>query len=49
MPTASSLNYIAGLTVANLVIVKLGADGGVNLANAFGTTHLIADVVGYFA
>ncbi len=49
MPTASSLNYTAGLTVANLVIVKLGGDGAVNLANAFGDTHVIADVVGYFA
>ena len=49
MPTASSLNYTQGLTVANLVIVKLGADGAVNLANAFGDTHVIADVVGYFA
>jgi len=48
MPTASSLNYTRGVTVANLVIVKLGGDGAVNLANAFGDTHLIADVVGYF-
>ncbi len=48
MPTASSLNYTAGLTVANLVIVKLGGDGAVNFANAFGDTHLIADVVGWF-
>ncbi len=48
MPTASSLNYTAGLTVANLVIVKLGGDGAVNFANAFGQTELIADVVGWF-
>ncbi len=48
MPTASSLNYTAGLTVANLVLVKLGPDGAINLANAFGSTHVIADVVGYF-
>ena len=48
MPTASSLNYSRGLTVANLVIVKLGGDGAVNFANAFGSTQLIADVVGYF-
>ncbi len=48
MPTASSLNYTAGLTVANLVMVKLGPDGAINLTNAFGTTHVIADVVGYF-
>lgn len=48
MPTASSLNYTPGLTVANLVFVKLGGDGAVNFANAFGQTELIADVVGWF-
>lgn len=48
MPTASNLNYVKDLTVANLVLVKLGTGGAINLANAFGTTHLIADVVGYF-
>lgn len=47
-PYVSSLNYGDGQTVANLVIVKLGADGAVDVANAFGSTHLIADVVGYF-
>ncbi len=48
MPTASSLNYTPGLTVANLVLVKLGPDGAIGIANAFGTAHVIADVVGYF-
>ena len=48
MPTTSSLNYTAGLTVANLVVVKLGTDGAVAIANAFGSTHVIADVLGYF-
>jgi hypothetical protein len=49
LPNASNLNYSPGLTVANLVIVKLGADGAVDCQNAFGQTHLIADIVGYFA
>ncbi len=49
MPTASSLNYEAGVNTANLVIVKVGALGAVDLFNARGSTHLIADVVGYFA
>ena len=48
-PTVSSLNYTRDLTVANLVVVKLGTDGAVELANAFGTAHVIGDVVGYFA
>ena len=47
-PTASSLNFTAGLTVANLVIVKLGSDGSAKFANAAGTTHILADVLGYF-
>lgn len=47
-PTASNLNTVPGLTVPNLVIAKLGAGGKVDLFNAFGTVHLIADVVGWF-
>ncbi len=47
-PTASSLNYRADTTVANLVIARLGTDGGVHLANDAGSTHVLADVVGYF-
>jgi uncharacterized protein (DUF1501 family) len=49
LPNASNLNYSPGLTVANLVIVKLGPDGAVDCQNAFGQTDLIADIVGYFA
>ena len=47
-PTVSNLNYIPGQTVPNLVTVKLGANGRVNLYNSQGFTHLIADVVGYY-
>ena len=47
-PTVSNLNYIAGQTVPNLVTVKLGANGRVNLYNSEGFTHLVADVVGYY-
>ena len=32
----------------NLAVVKLGADGKFNLYNEAGSTHLLADVVGYF-
>ena len=48
MPDTSNLNMTAGGTVANLVITKLGPGGTVDLANAFGEAHLIADVTGYF-
>jgi uncharacterized protein (DUF1501 family) len=48
MPETSNLNMLAGGTVANLVITKLGPDGTVDIANAFGEAHLIADVTGYF-
>ena len=37
-PLASNLNYVAGQTVPNLVIVKVGAGGKVSLYNAAGVT-----------
>lgn len=46
-PNASSVNGVAGATVANLVIAKLGAGGMVCLYSQ-SPTHLIADVNGYF-
>jgi hypothetical protein len=48
MPTASDLNWTAGLTVPNLVVVKLGTDGKVAMYNLAGTTDVIADVVGWY-
>jgi hypothetical protein len=48
-PTASNLNYVAGQTVPNLVVVKVGTGGQVNLYNAFGSTHVVADVVGWYS
>ena len=47
-PTVSNLNYVPGQTVPNLVTVKVGANGRVNLYNSQGYTHLVADVVGYY-
>ena len=43
-PQASSLNYVPGQTVSNLVTVKVGEDGKVNLFNSAGAVHLVADV-----
>ena len=48
-PVASNLNFVAGQTVANLVMCKLGANGAVSLYNAVGSSHVIADVVAWFA
>jgi hypothetical protein len=48
-PTASDLNWAAGQTVPNLVVVKLGtADGKLNLYNFQGSTDAILDAVGYY-
>jgi hypothetical protein len=47
-PTVSNLNFVAGQTVPNLVTVKVGANGRVNLYNSEGYTNLVADVVGYY-
>jgi hypothetical protein len=48
-PTASSLNFVAGQTVPNMVIVPVGAGGQVSLFNgATGTADLIVDVLGWF-
>lgn len=46
-PTASSLNFRNGSDRANLVLAKVGTSGTVCLFTS-GTTHLIADVAGYF-
>ena len=48
-PTASNLNFNPGDTLANMVIVPVGADGKVDLFNASSGTQLIADVAGYFS
>ncbi|WP_217546151.1 PKD domain-containing protein [Streptomyces sp. GbtcB6] len=47
-PTASNLNFRAGQVDPNLVTVKVGADGYVDLYNAHGTVNLVADLEGYY-
>ena len=47
-PTASNLNFTAGRVNPNLVTVRVGSDGYVDLYNAHGDVDLIADVQGYF-
>jgi hypothetical protein len=48
-PTASNLNFTAGQTVPNLVQARVGAGGTVEARVNAGSTHLIADVVGWIA
>lgn len=44
----SNLNFVAGQTMPNLVTVRVGDGGRVTLYNNSGSTHLIADVVGFY-
>lgn len=47
-PLASNLNLERNQTRPNLVMVKLGPDGAVNLYNHSGAVNLIADLVGLY-
>ncbi|MFJ9936390.1 hypothetical protein ACIRSJ_25130 [Streptomyces virginiae] len=49
-PTASNLNFTAGQTVANSVIVPVSADGRISVFNgAWAGTDVVVDVVGYYS
>ena len=48
-PTASNVNFTAGQTVPNMVIVPLGADGKLSVFNGGGgSTNVVVDVLGWF-
>lgn len=47
-PTASNLNFVAGQTVPNMVVVDVGDGGNVSLYNLAGSTHVVVDVLGWF-
>ncbi len=46
-PATSNVNAVPGQVRSNLVIVPVGDDGKVDIWNANGTVHLIADVQGW--
>ena len=46
---ASPINYVPGLTVPNLVVVKVAPGARPTCTTAGGSTHLVADVAGWFA
>src|SRR5258708_33948223 len=48
LPLAANLNFTAGATVPNRVVVKAGSAGQVSIFNGFGSTHVVVDVNGWF-
>ncbi|MFF4384071.1 hypothetical protein [Kitasatospora sp. NPDC001547] len=44
----SNVNFPVGSTVANQVVVPVGADGSIDVYNRAGWVHVIVDVVGYY-
>lgn len=48
-PLVSNLNWTAGETVPNLVIVPIGQNGEITIFNHSGITNVIVDLEGYFA
>jgi serine protease len=48
-PGISDLNFKAGLTIPNLVVVKVGSDGKIAIANAKGTADVVVDIVGWYS
>lgn len=47
-PNTSNLNFGAGQTVANMVLVRLSSAGEISVANEFGNVDVIIDVLGWF-
>jgi hypothetical protein len=48
-PAVSNLDFSAGQTIPNLVVVKVGTNGKIDLHNGSpSTVHLIADIFGYY-
>jgi len=57
IPLASNLNFVAGQTVPNHVVVRLGTDNGcaepdwletISVYNRFGNVHVVVDIFGAF-
>ncbi|MFD3938442.1 hypothetical protein ACFWSF_05055 [Streptomyces sp. NPDC058611] len=50
LPNASNLNFTAGQTIANSVIVPVGSDGRISVFNgAWAPTDVVVDVVGFYS
>jgi len=48
-PGISDLNWMAGQTIPNLVVVKLAPDGTITIYNAMGSVDVVGDVMGWFS
>jgi hypothetical protein len=48
-PVVSTVNYVAGQTIANAAIVPAGIGGGITVVAGVSGTDLIIDINGYFA
>jgi hypothetical protein len=48
VPLASNLNFVAGETVPNRVVVPVGSGGAVRIFNGLGQVHVVVDVGGWF-
>lgn len=48
-PTASNLNWTAGTTIPNRVVVPVGSSNQVDIANFAGSVNVIVDIGGYYA
>jgi len=49
VPNASNLNFVAGATIPNRVIVPVGSGGGVSIFNGWGQVHVVVDIGGWFS
>jgi len=48
LPATSNLNFVTGLTVPNLALVKVGKNGSISIQNANpGTAQVVVDIQGY--
>jgi hypothetical protein len=47
-PSASNINFPAGIALANLVTSELSSGGALTIYNALGTVNVIGDIEGYF-
>ncbi|MEL6891589.1 MAG: DUF1501 domain-containing protein [Actinomycetota bacterium] len=48
-PETSSLNWLPGEIMPNLVVCQVGGDGAISLQPFVSDAHVIADVMGYFS
>ena len=47
-PATSNINFVTNLTVPNMALVKVGANGFISVLNANpGTAHIVVDIQGY--